>query len=231
MGHEKAVSRSAEKSKLNLPRLVPIRFPRLARGSTRVWDSRIFLKTKFPPREPLVVMDGCGTPVFTKYSINQICAMRGTGKSMLTLAIAGMHSTGGKFLNWRFTRSANVLYVDGELPNPQIQERMRLLHSQDACIRLITLDDQPKGIPALHTEEGQSWLEAELGNTEVLILDSIASLALFSTNDEDKWIPIIVWLQKMRSRGLCIHFLHQAGKAGQQRGHSRGDDPLASAAG
>jgi len=208
------------------PAVVPFRFPRLKPGAAVVWDSRMFLKTKFPPREPLVVMYGHDTPVFTKYSINEIFATRGTGKSMLAMALAGKHSSGGTFLNWRITRPASVLYVDGELPNRQIQERMAKLHSRNARIRLITLDDHPNGIPWLHTADGQAWLEAELGDTEVLVLDSIASLAPFSTNDEDKWIPFIMWLQRMRSRGLCIHLLHQAGKSGLQRGHSRGDDPL-----
>jgi RecA-family ATPase len=171
-------------------------------------------------------MDAHDTPVFTKHSINQIFATRGTGKSMLMMALAGMHSTGGNFLNWRITRAASVLYVDGELPNPQIQERMAQLHSSDARIHLITLDDHSNGIPALDTAPGQEWLEKELGGVEVLVLDSIASLAPFSTNDEQKWIPFIMWLQRLRSRGLCIYLLHQAGKTGLQRGHSRGDDPL-----
>jgi len=207
--------------------VVPPRFPRLEDdGGAKVWDSRVFLKATFPPREPLVVIDGHDTPVFTKHSINQIFAARGTGKSMLGMALAGKHSSGGKFLNWKITRPASVLYVDGELPNPQIQQRMAQLHSRDARIRLITLDDHPNGIPALDMADGQAWLEAELGDTEVLVLDSIASLAPFATNNEEKWIPFIMWLQRMRSRGLCIHLLHQAGKSGLQRGHSRGDDPL-----
>jgi hypothetical protein len=205
---------------------VPIRFSRLEKGAAVVWDSRVFAKTTFPPREPLVVLEGHDTPLFTKYSINQIFAERGTGKSMLAMALAGKHSEVGKFLNWRITQPASVLYVDGELPNPQIQERMKRLHSHDAHIRLVTLDDHPNGIPSLGTAEGQAWLEALLGDTEVLVLDSIASLAPFATNDEEKWIPFLMWLMRMRSRGLCIHLLHQAGKKGLQRGHSRSDDPL-----
>jgi hypothetical protein len=156
-----------------------LRFPRVEEGRAQIWDSRAFLKATFPPREPLVVIDGKDTPVFTKHSINQIFATRGTGKSMLMMALAGMQSTGGNFLNWRITRPASVLYVDGELPNPQIQERMAQLHSSDARIHLITLDDHPNGIPTLDTAPGQEWLEKELGGVEVLVLDSVASLARF----------------------------------------------------
>ena len=199
---------------------------RRAPGAAVVWDARVFVRTKFPEREPLVVNAKNGTPIITKYSINQIFAARGTGKSMLAMALAGKHSSGGEFLNWNVTRPVEVLYVDGELPNSQIQTRMKQLHSPDTRFRLVTLDSHPSGLPNLAEEKGQKWLEAALGGIEVLILDSIASLAPFATNYEQCWIAFIVWLQKLRSRGLCIHLLHQAGKAGLQRRHSRGDDPL-----
>jgi hypothetical protein len=205
---------------------VPLRYPRRKPGAAVVRDSRVFVKTKFPARDPLVVNAKNDTPIFTKYSINEIFATRGTGKSMLAMALAGKHSSGGEFLNWNVVQPTSVLYVDGELPNSQIQDRMLLLHSPDTHFRLITLDDHPSGLPNLAEEAGQKWLEGALVGIEVLILDSIASLAPFATNDEQRWIPFIVWLQKLRSRGLCIHLLHQAGKAGLQRGHSRGDDPL-----
>jgi len=191
----------------------------------KVWESREFLAQTFPPREPLVVIKGFNTPVFTKQSINQLFAKRGTGKSLLSMAFAGVLSTGGEFLNWQVLRPVRTLYVDGELPNAQIQDRMRELHSPEASIQLVTLDDNPN-VPSLATSAGQEWIEGCLGNAEALILDSIASLAPFSTNDEDLWIPFSSWLMRLRSRGLCILLLHQAGKLGLQRGHSRGDDPL-----
>ena len=169
---------------------------------------------------------------------------------MLAMALAGALSTGGKFLNWTIPRPVHVLYVDGELPDAQIQERIRQLHASDAegrpcaSISLVTSDSTPGGIPSLATAEGQQWIEAaltQLGNVsmageapsdprqgpvEYLILDSLSSLAPFATNDEDLWIPYRNWIMRLRSRGLCIFELHQAGKLGQQRGHSRGDDAL-----
>ena len=192
-----------------------------------VWDSPEFLKQKFPPREPLAVFKDSDTPLFTRQSINQIFGYRGTGKTLLSMSLAGEFSVGGEILNWKMTRAANVLYVDGELPNPQIQERMAILHPPDARIKLISLDSQfPNSIPSLATEQGQQWLEPTLVGVDVLFLDSIATLAPFATNDEERWLPFNAWLQRLRSRGLCIILIQQAGKAGLQRGHSRGDDPL-----
>ena len=191
----------------------------------KVWSSLKFLKADFPSREALVKIGD--TPLFTTQSINEIFAWRGTGKSMLSLALAGVLATGGRFLNWKVPRPVKVLYVDGELPNKQIQERMEWLLPRKARFRLITLDSQAlNGIPSLDTEKGQAWLEAGLRDTEVLFLDSIATLAPFATNEEDKWLPFVAWLNRLRSRGLCIIRLQQAGKGGLQRGHSRADDGL-----
>jgi len=199
-------------------------------NSTRakVWqDTREFIEIEFPRREPLATIEGHTTSVFTKQSINEVFGWRGTGKSMLALSLAGAFSVGGTFLNWRISRPVRVLYVDGELPNAQIQERIRLLHPKDAHIKLITLDDQPNGIPSLATEAGQEWLTREIASDdEVLILDSVASLAPFATNDEENWLPFSMWLTRLRSRGLCIIRLMQAGRTGGQRGHSRAEDPL-----
>jgi DnaB-like helicase N terminal domain/AAA domain len=192
----------------------------------KIWESRNFLTQVFPPRKPLVVINSFNTPVFTARSINQLFAKRGTGKSMLAMALAGVGSTGGELLNWKVENPMRTLYVDGELPDSQIQERMRELHSQEASIKLITLDSTPGGIPSLATAQGQAWLEKYLQDIEFLIIDSLASLAPFATNDEELWIPFSSWLMRLRSRGLCILLLHQAGKLGLQRGHSRGDDPL-----
>jgi AAA domain len=190
----------------------------------KVWESEEFQKAEFPPREPLAVIQGFDTPVFTARSLNEIFAWRGTGKSMFALGLASAFSAKREFLNWKITRKCRVLLVDGEMPNTQIQQRMRQLFSSKASIRIITQEDQE--IPSLATAEGQAWLERELGDAEVLILDSVTSLAPFATNDEDLWLPFSSWLQRLRHRGLCIIRLMQAGKLGSQRGHSRSEDLL-----
>ena len=191
-----------------------------------VWNSDDFRKTDFPQREAIVTIRDTGTPLFTKHSVNEIFAWRGTGKSMIAMALAGAASTGAQFLNWKFPRPLKVIYVDGEMPNAQIQERMREQFTEGARIRLITLDDQPRGIPSLATREGQEWLERELEDEDILILDSVASLAPFATNEEELWIPFSTWQMRLRSRGFCVIRLMQAGKAGLQRSHSRSEDLL-----
>lgn len=192
-----------------------------------------FKAADFPIREPLMVLDAdYATPVFTARSLNQIFAWRGTGKTMSATSLAGAMAVGGKFLNLQATRKMKVMYVEGESPNAQLQERAKkLIHEETerGFFRLVTLDSQPYGIPPFSTIEGRNALEAALGepgDTEVLFLDSISTLAWIPTNDEEAWLEILPWLARLRSRGLCIVFLHHAGKGGLQRGHSRSEDML-----
>lgn len=192
-----------------------------------VHDLIVFKAADFPAREPLVKLEN-GTTVLFDRSLNQIFAWRGTGKTMMTTALGGAMATGGRFLNLQATRKIRVLYVEGESPNAQLQERARLLigPTDPGFFRLITLDSQPNGIPSLSTAVGRQVLEEALGDAEVLILDSISTLAWIPTNDEAEWIELLGWFARLRSRGLCVVFLHHAGKTGMQRGHSRSEDML-----
>jgi hypothetical protein len=189
-----------------------------------------FKKMAIPPREALVVLDDgkFQTPILFKSSINQIFAWRGTGKTMVAMGLGGAMATGNKFLKWKATRKIKVLYIEGETPDAQMQERARLLigKTEPGYFRILTLDSQPNGIPPLATAEGRAAVEVVLEDAEVLELDSVSTLGGFATNDEEAWLEFLPWLARLRSRGLCIIFLHHAGKQGLQRGHSRSEDML-----
>jgi hypothetical protein len=51
-------------------------------------------------------------------------------------------------------------------------------------------------------------------------------LAQINTNNEDEWVPIIEWFVELRSRGICVVYLQQAGEGGEQRGHSVSEDRI-----
>jgi len=94
-------------------------------------------------------------------------------------------------------------------------------------LRLVTVGQQVNGIPALATKEGRLAVEAALWDAEVLIIDSISTLAWMETNEEENWLEFLYWLNRLRNHyRLCVLFLHHAGKSGMQRGHSRSEDTL-----
>jgi hypothetical protein len=193
-----------------------------------VYDLQDFLLESFPAAEPLICLTEVDTPVFTSSSINQIFAWRGTGKTMVSMGLAGAMAKGSSFLRWRAARKTKVLYVEGESRNSQLQERARNIigQTEPGYFRILTFFSQVGGIQPLSTPEGRQAIEAEIGDAEVLFLDSISTLGWFATNDEENWLEFLRWLNHLRQLGLCIIFLHHAGKSGMSRGHSRSEDML-----
>jgi hypothetical protein len=196
-----------------------------------VMDINDYMVAQFPPRKVLLRLADGYTRILTAQSINQIFAWRGTGKSMLAEQLSVSIAAGEKFLVWEPPAPARVLYVEGEMPDDQGQERFRQLIAKKKIapgfLRIITMGLQPDGITPLTSAVGQRALEDALGDTEVLILDSLSTLAWIATNDEDNWLEFLFWLNKLRhGKKLCIIFLHHAGKSGMQRGHSRSEDML-----
>jgi hypothetical protein len=187
-----------------------------------------FLEENIPPREVLLETADKKSPILFAQSINQIFAWRGTGKTNIAFGVAHALATGGQFLRWRAPRPVKVLYVEGELPAYQMQERIsQIVGKTDGNLRIITLDKQPQHeIPSLASPLGQTLLEEALGDAQVLVLDSISTLFNIATNDEENWLSIQNWFKRMRSKGLCIIFLHHAGKSGLQRGSSKSEDLL-----
>jgi DNA-binding NarL/FixJ family response regulator len=186
------------------------------------------------PRTPLVLLNDA--PMLWSESISELFAWRGTGKTLWAMSL-GLHLAAGKDMA-QFTIPApqKVLYVEGELPASQLKERMQQL-SQGLTIpaggfTLISKANQPRNKSqesvSINSEAGRAAIEAKIEQTgaTVLILDSIASLAQIDTNKEEHWIPIIEWLVELRCKGMCVIYLQQAGKGGEQRGHSVSEDRI-----
>jgi hypothetical protein len=58
----------ATKHKYHALAVVPPRFPRLEDdGGAKVWDSCVFPKATFPPREPLVVIANFGSECISRW--------------------------------------------------------------------------------------------------------------------------------------------------------------------
>jgi hypothetical protein len=198
-------------------------------------DGDKFMAEKIPPRRVLLRTTDKKEPVFFGQSINQIFAWRGTGKTNVGLGLTSAFATGGSFLNWEVPSKARVLYVEGEMPESQLQERWNgIVGKTNGYARLVTIDKQPLHmIPSLATQAGMEAVEATLTalgaegfDVDVLMLDSISTLFNVQANDEETWITIQAWLVGLRSRGLAIFFFHHSGKGGLSRSHSKSEDML-----
>ena len=198
-------------------------------------DGDAFMQEIIAPRKTLLQLVDKKHPIFTEQSINQIYAWRGIGKTCVGYGLTAAFANGTALLNWEAPQRARVLYVEGELPAAQAQERWKqIVGATNGYARLITIDKQPGHIiPSLATAIGMARVEKTLADLEtqgfkvqVLVLDSISTLFNITANDEEAWITIQAWLISLRSRGLCIFFFHHAGKSGLSRSHSKSEDML-----
>ena len=149
------------------------------------------------------------------------------------LSIVHAVASGGAVFRWSAPKPRKVLYVDGEMPARTLQERVAALvtasepEPPEGYLRLIAADLHDEGLPDLVSEEGQAAIEAEIGDSELLVLDNLSSLCRSGReNEANSWQPVQDFLLRLRRRGVTVLLIHHAGKGGQQRGTSRREDVL-----
>ncbi|MEV8518556.1 AAA family ATPase [Dyella marensis] len=182
----------------------------------------------FPIREVLLA------PWLTTQSLSMIYATRGTGKTHVALGIAYALASGGEFIGWRASQPVRVLYIDGEMPGADLQQRLaaiiasRIEEAPADYLRIMTPDAQPLGImPNLYSLEGQEAINACMGDAQVVIVDNISCLVRGGKENEgESWEPVASWELAQRAAGRAVVFIHHAGKGGAQRGTSKREDLL-----
>jgi putative DNA primase/helicase len=185
-----------------------------------------FLRHKFPPRQNLL------EPWLPSQGLVMIYAYRGVGKTHLALGVAFAAACGGSFLGWKAPEPAGVLYLDGEMPGPVMQERIARMVTDSpvepiAPFLVVTPDLQPEGMLRIDTEDGQQAVESFLTDEiKLIIVDNISTLTSAKENEADGWTPIQAWALRQRAKGRSVLFIHHSGKTGQQRGTSRREDVL-----
>jgi hypothetical protein len=187
-----------------------------------------FVTREIKPRERILA------PWLLTQSLNMVYAWRGVGKTHVALGIGYATASGGSFLNWKATKPRQVLYLDGEMPAASMQDRLKgLIAANDEdfdpdYFRLVTPDLQTGAMPDLCTADGQAAINSILGDTELIIVDNLSSLARSGgrENDAESWLPIQPWALRQRQQGRSVLFVHHSGKGGAQRGTSKKEDIL-----
>ena len=187
-----------------------------------------FLSKDLPAREEIL------SPWLVSQSLNMVYAWRGVGKTFLALNIAYAVATGGKFLTWKAEKPRKVLYIDGEMPGPALQERLAAIVKASeqvagvGMLNLVTPDLQNACMPDLATTEGQDAIDATIGDSELIVIDNLSCLARRGgrENEAESWLSVAEWALSKRAQGKSVLFIHHAGKNGQQRGTSKREDLL-----
>ena len=197
------------------------------RPQLKVYSLDELLELKIPKRQYLL------SPWLQSQGLCMIYSTRGYGKTWLALEIAYTVASGGKFLSWEAESPAGVLYIDGEMPLIELQERASQINKREnkelkTPLKFLTRDAQEGNFPNLSTIEGQEQIESLINDEiKLVILDNNSTLFRSGKEDEsDSWLPNQNWLLSLRSLGKSVLLIHHAGKSGKQRGTSRREDVL-----
>jgi hypothetical protein len=163
-------------------------------------------------------------------TINNFSAGSGVGKTYTTLGACVAMTTATEFLYWKADKPIKVVYIDAEMPEEDIQERLQQfsngfsgeqLRLLDNNLSVMNTDDIGLNIPDLTSEVGQGIVEYYAQDAQVLILDNFISV-LSETDDKDplKMKAFTNWLRKLRSSGLAVITVNHTVKSGDRMGSS-----------
>ena len=194
---------------------------------TLIFDSNAFRVIGFPPKRQIL------KPWLSDHSISLIAGDRGTGKTWFALSIADAITRGISFGPWNADTPVKCLYLDGELPPQDIQERLMALNPDiNADCRLLIYSN---AMTVMHGASPASLLDPDwkarmkaflVGNDiKVWIVDNLSALAPgIDENSKREFDPINQFFLELRFAGISTIILHHTGKKGGQRGTSARED-------
>lgn len=194
-------------------------------------------------KEEIAVPHMILSPWLTDGNISMLYAPRGIGKTWLSLSLAVMitrkNGEGLKIGPWEVRNPSGCLYVDGEMGEYELQDRLKTLEkmygeeSEETPLTILAASRYAKAHGAqinISTEEYRNAIYQYLFDNDkyyLLILDNIASLTPgIKENSKEDWDPINQWLISLRHLGVSVLLIHHSGKGNAQRGTSGREDAL-----
>ncbi|MBS0524277.1 MAG: AAA family ATPase [Proteobacteria bacterium] len=151
----------------------------------------------------------------------------GAGKSFLALGLALAAAGGGSFLGWTARRSHNVLYLDGEMSRQAVAGRLRLFGSPPPSLRMWLAAEHEGPRLDLSTLDGLLWLTRSWGDVDLVIIDSLSSLAGgVLQQDTERWHEMRYFLDLQQRSRRAVVMVHHANRDGAMRGISRRADAM-----
>src|SRR4051812_19701952 len=146
----------------------------------------------------------------------------GVGKSFFALGLAWAAASGGSFLGWRAPRPHRVQFVDGELGAAAVRERLALFGPPPPSLRLVLpdLDDGPA--IDLAQPAGQYRLMESWGDPELVVLDTVSSLAALPRCASETTDSLQRFLRHQRRSGRAMVLVDEATAKGPVRSMIRG---------
>lgn len=187
-----------------------------------------FLNTPLPPRETMI------TPWLPLRGLAMLHAPRGLGKTHVAIGTAWAIASGTGFLRWQCKKAWRVLFLDGEMPGPDLQQRFQRVSDRSGFelaepdyLKIAAADMMPFGLPDISDPKAQGFYSDVIADADLIVVDNLSTLCRgLKENDADSWVPVQSWALGLRRDGKSVLFIHHGGKSGQQRGTSRKEDVL-----
>ena len=187
-----------------------------------------FLSLDIPPRETMLA------PWLPRCGLAMIHAPRGLGKTLTAIGTVWAVASGGGFLRWKCERPGRVLFLDGEMPGADLQDRFQRVVdtskfelADPTYLKIAASDLRPEGLPDLSDPKAQQFYEGVVSDADLIIVDNLSTICPgVKENEGDSWVSVQHWALAQRRAGRSVIFIHHGGKSGQQRGTSRKEDVL-----
>jgi AAA domain len=196
------------KAKTGKPRTPPPLVPSIEKAILPLTG---WLERDLPPSDPLL------GHWLTTTSRALFPAPTGAGKSMFAVALGMRTSAGFPFLRWAGQRPCKVLYVDGEMSNRLLKDRLadeaKRLGVIPSGFHALSHEDVENFAP-LNTPEGQNMIEAaiaKIGKVELVIFDNIMSLVAGDMKEEEGWRQTLPFQHSLTRRKIGHVWLHHTG--------------------
>jgi hypothetical protein len=167
---------------------------------------------KVAPFEPLLGR------VFGSTTSTLLSGPTGKGKTMFGVGLGAHMAVGHDFLGWHAYRPACVLYIDGEMPEELLKERitkqLEWLGATPETFFALRAEDVE--LPPLNTPDGQAKLarliKQECGDKlDFVIFDSIMSLTTGSLKGSEAWASVLPLVKNLKARAIGQLWLHHTG--------------------
>lgn len=192
----------------------------------KTFNIREFLELDIKPRENL-------NKILPMGSINVLYAEPGLGKSRFAYEMGFCISNDIKFLKFPTLKKARVLYIDGELTEWDIKERLQDMVKRYAISgeeRLYDLDSfhilsskDFNETPNLFNLDQQIKLNSLIQDNDLIILDNFNCLTIPDGADSYRtdavnWKRCLTWLQSWKEKGKTFLMIMHTTKDGRLQG-------------
>lgn len=188
-----------------------------------------FLSLQIPKRDFLI------EPILYHGQNAMVYAKAGVGKTTFCSALASAVSRGGKcFGPYRVPNASGVLYLDGEMPAIEMQDRLKKLWIQPDPARFKVISAEMLSIQCLAVPslDDEAWRDGFLQffrhnpDYKLFVIDNLSSLSTGDENTSLDWGAINQWLLSLRRLGLTTILVHHAGRNNEQRGTTKREDQM-----